>query len=1113
MALTPNPANLELHSPALGPWFSNNIAPLPLPATDELTIDVTLNNVSWLPPASGLLSFYLVTTPRPKGLAALRGRDGTRAFAEGSFVAVFRLLSWVERRLDALAAGIPTAAQPSTAGVATRPIVRALALELTAPPTDIAGIEALLPGGFEFPAGVTSDEDKASNLGLTWDGAALGNGDLAMSDLLQPGQLFPSSGTTQALLTFNTNTAVRLWAFDHRGRPLDAGAVAAWWNFLATVSFTNLWAAGVAQRTARVANGLVFHLVNAHEGPLAAPMSRLDLDDATGSGVVQTAHNNRGVTVGFTSPPGTDDFPQPLAAVLPDGRYADPAQAWPNGAIAGLARDFARIGVMSVEHQLVGQKRTAPTTPTPEQQRRADDQHRASTGVRPARSMRGALQAGGEATLAALATPFAGAGATTLVASVLDRDAGPVAYALPNIALLPVSAPGLRAQALDGGGTASGSTALDQRILITVNVGSAFVTAWVRVWPLGFDPETGEHTRLDGGAAPVDANGDATMVVALPDGTVSASEPPRLGLDVLIVTGNGERLFPGLRFERPFPAASTARIDVADATAPLLVCATGVQHAGALPNGSVPSGSEVVGLGADPPQLLDRASIPAAAFAAASVVNLLASGDLVQLTQPAWRTQDAEAHASGERPTALGETGATVNEQIRQPFTNGAVWQAGFPLPGMERLEIVCANAAAGGAVVGMMPLLGSLHELPFHHQGHPGCPAAPEVHGNGVLATGSAVVPFAEYVRDRTIGSTIDLAEAAQAPIVDPGVPTANSLWIAGLRTEAAGVASELAYDLLSTGLGDPYPFGGTWDDITNFLFSVLGALPAGTPVGPALVSARRAIDRRILTASYGAREGATAMVAAIARAEDFIYIETPAFDDVAFGHPGDEVDLWQALIDRMDENPSLHVAICVPFRLLPGAPAELQRVRDQLIASALTNMSSDSRAERFVAFSPAAGPARALRIAGTTLVVDDAIAVVGTTHLWRRGLSFDSSYAAAVLDEQLLRGRSQEVATFRMAAMAAQLGILAAELPLDPSDTIRAIGDLVARGGLDRLAPERVRPPDPTLTTVEDTAPSEITDSDIWNPDGSFPDLDPFGWLLGLRTAVYDNVFNPPP
>ena len=46
---------------------------------------------------------------------------------------------------------------------------------------------------------------------------------------------------------------------------------------------------------------------------------------------------------------------------------------------------------------------------------------------------------------------------------------------------------------------------------------------------------------------------------------------------------------------------------------------------------------------------------------------------------------------------------------------------------------------------------------------------------------------------------------------------------------------------------------------------------------------------------------------------------------------------------------------------------------------------------------------------------IVDDAYALTGTTHLWRRGLSFDSPFAATVFDEALTPGRPADLVGFR--------------------------------------------------------------------------------------------------
>ena len=163
-----------------------------------------------------------------------------------------------------------------------------------------------------------------------------------------------------------------------------------------------------------------------------------------------------------------------------------------------------------------------------------------------------------------MATPAGGTIATVLVASQVDRDAGQLPVPTLPAGPPPQTAPSLTAVALDGGGVADGSIALGQTVLVTAQFPTSASGAWVRIWPLGFDPATGLHIRLDGGAAPVDQSGAARIVLPLPDGTVvdpsDGDAAPRLGVDLLIVTQGGQTLFPDLRIDRPFPAATNARI-------------------------------------------------------------------------------------------------------------------------------------------------------------------------------------------------------------------------------------------------------------------------------------------------------------------------------------------------------------------------------------------------------------------------------------------------------------------------------------------------------------------------------------------------------------------------
>jgi hypothetical protein len=131
----------------------------------------------------------------------------------------------------------------------------------------------------------------------------------------------------------------------------------------------------------------------------------------------------------------------------------------------------------------------------------------------------------------------------------------------------------------------------------------------------------------------------------------------------------------------------------------------------------------------------------------------------------------------------------------------------------------------------------------------------------------------------------------------------------------------------------------------------------------------------------------------------------------------------------------------------------------------------------DRFALFSPGAGADRAIRFASTSVVIDDAIALTGTTHLSRRGLSWDSSLAAAVFDEQLTDGRPRDVLGFRIRLLADRLGIPVNRVPDDPAELVKAIRDLDSRGS-ERLSATKIARP---------ATKPQNADIDAWNPDGS--------------------------
>ena len=260
--------------------------------------------------------------------------------------------------------------------------------------------------------------------------------------------------------------------------------------------------------------------------------------------------------------------------------------------------------------------------------------------------------------------------------------------------------------------------------------------------------------------------------------------------------------------------------------------------------------------------------------------------------------------------------------------------------------------------------------------------------------------------------------------------------------------------------------------------------------------ISIIRALDRRLLVGARGARETAISLAAAFDRAQDFIYIETPALDHHEHGPDDDRLDLLQHLIDRLGDRRGLRVVLCVPSLLGPGTPKKLKTVRDAELLAAIKDL-REAAGDRIAVFSPGVGAGRALRLATTTVVVDDVFVTTGTTHLWRRGLTFDSSLSAAVFDERLVDGRPLEVRRFRRQLLADRLGLVETRLPDDPDELVRAIRVLDETAPSDDLGtrPSQRRSAIPIV--APDPAPTNI-DIDTWNPDGSRGDLD-LGVLLG--------------
>ncbi|MCB9529770.1 MAG: hypothetical protein H6701_15505, partial [Myxococcales bacterium] len=518
--LSPSPGALGLHSPALGPWFTDANITLDLPDT-RLAVTLTSDG-TWQPPAAGVLSLFVATATRPAPLARLRDPEGNPAFETGRLVGVFELLPQVTTRLGGLMRKLPSlaGAQPPTGP--TRPIPHTFALEFTPPTLDAAFALARVDGLLTFPTGISDESARLAYLGLTKTGATLANSPAPMRDLFRPGQ---------SMLEFPNGT--RLWSFDPRGHALDPGAVACWLAWLAGENgFAGLYGSG--DRTAAIKPGserLTIELVNPHEGPLDADtLPRLTLSNATGTGRLRhrTAEQTP-ISVTFTAPPAApapDPLPLARAAVLPDGSYAETLTL--SSANAPLTRDHVRVAITSIERHLIGQPRhTTAAAGTPDK-RRADDQARESTRVRVERATNATLLPHPGAIAGAILTALQSADPVDLATWAIGLDYGPPATpgALPDIS--PPATLTLTAAALVGGGTAAAGTVAGQRALLTIELPEDAAGAWVRAWTQGFAPDTGERDRLDGGAGVAIAEADkaiARLVVPLPDGAVTPQAP------------------------------------------------------------------------------------------------------------------------------------------------------------------------------------------------------------------------------------------------------------------------------------------------------------------------------------------------------------------------------------------------------------------------------------------------------------------------------------------------------------------------------------------------------------------------------------------------------------
>ena len=1079
--LIPAPATLGLSSPALGPWFNPVDATtptLPLPQAD-LSLALTLPvDMEWLTPAISTLSYAIATADRPALLRGLQQANGSAAFADNSLIVLLTLMPEVEQRLWTLSQVVPSPDGSPTpaANNPARPRIRSFAMEIPAGSINgIADVEQLRAAN--FPAELSSAADKANFIGLNDDGSQLTNARQPTKELRRPASPDAIALKNRSGMPLSAN----LWSFDYRGHALDPGAVANWWTFMASPGiWDNLWADDSVAITAAAAAGRVVQLCNAHEGPidstLLGRLNLTDLNQTAGSNSLNTAAANPAIALNAAADVNSDSAPLPRIAALPLGNYAAPATAtpfagWTGGNFPpGIPRDFVRIACLDIEQQLVGLTRADPNQANPRMRITAAR----NTAAAP-------LLATGDAVIGQVMNTLTSGANAVAMAPVMDTLWGQT-----NAANFGNPPPGFTAddmppeltfsvRPLAGeGATSAGSSVTGQKVAIHFAPGALPASSWIRLWTHGLDTETGQRFRQHGGGAFTDASGEAYVVLALPDGAAAPSDPAddpvRLSFDALLSIGAFNSYFADQRFERPATVSGSAlALPAAVAPSPnvqLWLCEQGaVMNRG---GGQYASGQTILAVPNDPAAayaLVDLGTLDASDISAASLTNSVTSNDTLIVTEPAFaQTPDGSISSA--------PNGGTLIKRSRDGLANAATM--GRPAPSQERRELLALERTTNTAVVGATPGRAKNHESPPVQLGHPGVPAAAEIHGPGVALAGPATDQFLPLVEERRAESLRDFIDNVSTPVTATADPGGTTTWAAALETTTHGVVGDgIVRSLIASGNFMP---GQTWLQIK----AQLDALP-GVDIDNLIDTTTfdddtlaNAVDRMIIKTRDGVRAFSTSLLAAINRAEDFILIETPAIDSLSAD--SGNINLLGAIQALWTNRPNLRVLLCVPEKYLPDQTAKMEVIRKSAIGAALASLRATG-GERVQLFSPIAGPGRPAYIATTTVIIDDAVMLSGSAHLWRRGLTFDSALSIGLFDENVVFGRPAAIRAARLQLLANALGLPLNFLPDDPEDCLDAIAQLNENGGGGRVDPG-------AYTAVADS--NSPSDQAIWNPDG---------------------------
>jgi hypothetical protein len=460
-------------------------------------------------------------------------------------------------------------------------------------------------------------------------------------------------------------------------------------------------------------------------------------------------------------------------------------------------------------------------------------------------------------------------------------------------------------------------------------------------------------------------------------------------------------------------------------------------------------------------------------------------------------------------PPTPGPAPTDILDAVRRLANESSPPRVGPHLPTQARFETILALGTAGAGdprLVWQAVLTGGRWTWETRSAraelADPGNPAGPDVFASGVQVGGQLGYDLALHALKRAepilpvgAGALGWLAVTDGSNWSPPAADTTGTVAAVMLETIAPFVDSpELSL------LPAPTPT----DTVQNAVNAIAAKLGVGPPTVTVANEAQllQELERESQTARAGQHDALVSLARAIAQAEDYVYIEGPAFSATSFGNDGG-IDLVSLLDQRLTTNTRLKVIIGVP-RLPDFTPTKANWVRAAFAqrANAISKLAQTAPA-RVVSFSPVGFPGRWSATRSTVVLVDDVYALVGTTHFRRRGMTFDGGVSVASIDRQLDgAGVSSTIAAFRQMLIARKLGV---DVPSGPAATtalwtrlarpesmFSALVELLAEGGQGHCSPVWAGPTDTTVIPQTD---------DISDPNGLDASASA---LLGLYEAV---------